>query len=1134
MVENQQQIMSRTRYLVEVLDTIESSLFKHESLIIELVGQAGVGKTVLINQLISFIEGQYLFPQLIKITGHSNLNMNDELNNYAERNGILSTISDLKKGNDSTTINKLFIQLFDVRKDFLLILIDDSHLLSESIISTLKQLFDSYNNDRIILILSGRENRLNDKSIQIESFSKSELSDYFNQLFYTDWVIKNSETVKWISNITGNLPFHLSLLINACIKQGLLSQYYVAPFDLFKQFKYPQSILEAVDKNYTLKELNKSKQKVIEYLVFSNRSKSLNEIHKFGIEVSQDELLQLEKGDWINQNDDQINLYHPLIPEIIIKQISSQNQNNYHLNIIENDKSISNEEKVHHLINLKKIPIKYNDFLLQHADELDNNKFIHSAYEILNHIEPKSVLIKYKIGRLLYHLHRFSESIDILIPLMKKTQFDEIDKVYSLIAECYFVTGKFKESVEMYEKVLTLDISDNSKYKMNANLIIKYFQVRDIENVDKTLKYLKNNSDKSNENRLEYLNAINIIHTVSPMDVDVIKTCNEGIEIAKTINNHHSIVKFKIYKMVFYKKLNNHEKVISICRENIDYAKVNMVPSIEVNSWINLGSSYANLGNYVKAIHSYERVIKLYEKLNTFSNYHSSKLNIGIWYYHIGKMKKAKLYYEYVIKHIDEIPKMQKQESKIAIGEYYLSEKEYEKSESILIESVNESKELKLPDFEMKATHLLSVIYFNKNREKSDTYFKLSEDYMVKHVKNNLLSEFYHYRINLLSENGNISNIEELINKWTKIDDSTQLKSAIIRFNILNGNKRGALAQLRELEQKFDGNSLLIFYKLYEWMSKCSKVPSKVKKRCKFLSDSIYSIMYDIDTEFKYSDIDFSKFSLLICDWRRALSSKEILFDTIECFTDKPNQQKYLKEVLSIWGIDLVDEYSIHLSAGKPIIINLLGVPELYLENRKLSIEDYHSRKTLEVLSYLIINGLNHKTGINKEKILDDLWEPSPEKRSSKNNYKNVTLHRLRKVFSSFKDEMIIMSNKEISFNWDSNLYRLDIDLFNDTANKGICYFKEGKIEEAKIELEIAISLYKGYLCEKVDGLWIESVRGSYHELFLESVNSLISIYKKYNELRLVSELLEKTLIQFPEIVQFKNELENIQYIEQQ
>lgn len=1129
MVENQQQIMSRTRYLLEVLDTIESSLLKHESLILELIGQAGVGKTVLINQLISFIEGQFLFPQLIKITGHSNLNMYDELYNYAERNGILSTISDLKKGNDSTTINKLFIQLFDVRKDFLLILIDDSHLLSDSIISTLKQLFDSYNNDRIILILSGRENRLNDKSIQIEPFSKSELSDYFNQLFYTDWVIKNRETVKWISNITGNLPFHLSLLINACIKQGLLSQYYVAPFDLFKQFKYPQSILEAVNKNYSLKELNKSQQKVIEYLVFSNRSKTLNEIQKFGIEVSQDDLIQLEKDNWINQNDDLINLYHPLIPEIIIKQISTRKQKKYHLNIIEYDESISNEEKAHHLINLKKIPPKYNDFLLQHADELDNNKFIHSAYEILNHIEPKSVLIKYKIGRLLYHLHRFPKSIDILTPLIKKTQFEEIEKVYTLVAECNFVTGKFKESVQIYEKALQLDLPMDSIYKFKANLIIKYFQLRDMDNVSKTLTFLEDNSNYSKECRLEYINAINIIHTVSPMEIDVIETCNEGIEIAKSINNHHSIVKLKIYKMIFYKKLNNHEKVISICKENINYAKVNMAPSVEVNSRINIGSTYANLGNYVKAIRSYERVVELYEKLNTFSNYHSSKLNIGLWYYRIGKMKKAKLYYEYVIEHIDEIPKMQKQESKIAIGEYYLSEKEYEKSESILIESLNESKELKLPEFEMKSTHLLSVIYFNTDREKSDKYFKLSEDYMMKHDKNNLLSEIYHYRINLLSEKGNVSNVEEVINKWTKIDDSIHLKSAMIRFNLLNGNKRGALAQLRELEQKFDGNSLLIFYKLYEWMSKCSQVPSKVKKRCKFLSDSIYSIMYDIDSEFKYSDIEFSKFSLLICDWRRALSSKEILLDTIECFTDKQNQQKYLKEVLSIWDIDLVDEYSIHQSDGKPIIINFLGVPELYLENRKLSIEDYHSRKTLEVLSYLIINGLNHRTGINKEKILDDLWEPSPEKRSSKNSYKNVTLHRLRKVFSSFSEKMIILNDKEISFNWDSNLYRLDIDLFNDTADKGISYFKKGKLEEAKIELEIAISLYKGYLCEKVDGLWIESVRGSYHELFIESVNLLVSIYKKFNELRLASDLLEKTLIQFPEIVQFKNELENIQ-----
>ena len=243
--------IERAGVLNDILSTLEKLIYSSRPDIIEIVGEAGCGKTTVLDQLEQYLNYHAIFPQIISTKVSDNFTLIDALTAYAERESLSHGLN--LNFNSSTYedqigyIQEYLLTIRDTRKDILLIILDDSHNLSDEIIKQLQQLFDpEISSPFIYLILSGREKSIGFHSISVKEFNNEETDEYFLQVLGNRWVNDYQDVYEWIKKLTGSWPYYLSLILNQCIEKGLISQGYAASLELIKANPLPKSLLEAI------------------------------------------------------------------------------------------------------------------------------------------------------------------------------------------------------------------------------------------------------------------------------------------------------------------------------------------------------------------------------------------------------------------------------------------------------------------------------------------------------------------------------------------------------------------------------------------------------------------------------------------------------------------------------------------------------------------------------------------------------------------------------------------------------------------------------------------------------------------------------------------------------------------------
>ena len=134
----------RQNSLTEILSIVETVLQSNNPDALQLIGEAGAGKTTLLIQLNTYLENYGIFPQVIHTNADNNYSIIKSLKNYSYAHGLEEGYElDSSRSITSKHIHRYLTGLRNPRKDILIYLVDDAHLLAEETIESLRMVFDS-------------------------------------------------------------------------------------------------------------------------------------------------------------------------------------------------------------------------------------------------------------------------------------------------------------------------------------------------------------------------------------------------------------------------------------------------------------------------------------------------------------------------------------------------------------------------------------------------------------------------------------------------------------------------------------------------------------------------------------------------------------------------------------------------------------------------------------------------------------------------------------------------------------------------------------------------------------------------------------------------------------------------------
>ncbi len=384
----------REKHLNNILSFVETTIHDGLPTSLEVVGDAGTGKTTLLNQLKEYLEYCGIFPQVIYVTASVDFSMQDSLHDYAHRHGLGELLTNNHTDSSSIrNIHDLLTSIRDPRKDILIYAVDDAHILSKETIDQINLVFNpEYSSGKRILILSGRKtNKLNNR-ISLSTFSEAEFDEYISATLSKSWKNNYPDGYDWLWRISGNNPYQLYLLLEHCSQKGLMTADYSAPLELLESTKFPDNILDAVGEKYNISDLTDRHQLVLKILAVNPSHGTTKEISKI-IGLSPDlvrrDIKTLRDFGWlVNTDNRHYKLYHPLVKELILKSISKDELNQLHWLCL-NFCGVTDAEKAQHALYLEKPKKAEQDILFQHAGELEKQGLFYSAIQIYEKLKSK-------------------------------------------------------------------------------------------------------------------------------------------------------------------------------------------------------------------------------------------------------------------------------------------------------------------------------------------------------------------------------------------------------------------------------------------------------------------------------------------------------------------------------------------------------------------------------------------------------------------------------------------------------------------------------------------------------------------------------------------------------------------------
>ena len=159
--------------LNEIYSKVQQSIHGTEAGLLEIVGEPGIGKTVLLGQVEEFLRLSGLNFQHIAINITSSQSINESLLEYARESGLLTPAIENNQFSETGGLYNLLSVLRKPNRDSLVICIDDAHLLYEDSIKTIRKIFNPpFTEDSIFCILAGRPGWQNKNAITMTGFSR--------------------------------------------------------------------------------------------------------------------------------------------------------------------------------------------------------------------------------------------------------------------------------------------------------------------------------------------------------------------------------------------------------------------------------------------------------------------------------------------------------------------------------------------------------------------------------------------------------------------------------------------------------------------------------------------------------------------------------------------------------------------------------------------------------------------------------------------------------------------------------------------------------------------------------------------------------------------------------------------------
>ena len=1078
----------RHALLNEVMERMEFSLKQHCSDFIEIVGDAGMGKSVFLNQIKPALQINGIFSDLLFIRGSKSLQLSAVVLEELISRGRDTSLIEQYKGNIKTLLYKSFVSIKTPESDVFILMIDDAHLLTEESLNILRAVFNKVPGSRLLLILCGRPGFETNPSLRIGNFTQEEFLDYFSELFDLDWLNDRHEITHWFSAATERHPYRLSLLTDLCIQKGYLTHTYTAPIDLFMKLDFPVELLDAIKQRFSMTELSKDERNLIAILSHSFSGWTKKELQIISGKPCLKIIRKLVQKQWIiKDNRNAYRIVHPVLLEWIKSQCKDESVEIYR-RILNSGVRLSKSEECAYLLTKKSQTDSERKTLLEFSSELANDGLYFSANQILEKLNPDfdQLEIGVKATNNFAYLGDLKKAKQILKNLMSKPPEEKSWKIYNQLGYYALVEGKTHKAESILAEGLSLpNLTEEGLVRLHYRIALVYANQWNLDEVHKSVGILKEHAKNEPSYDLLYYSIVANLNTNISMKIDTESFIKEGVKLANKQHNHQQAAYFQIALCYEYIKTGDMEKLTSAGKRLLTYGIDLFDTNIQHQAHYLLSHGYFNCEDYVLAIKHMQQTISILEKTKIAYNRDSSLSTLVLLYNMIGCGIKEKATFETLEKWTKDHPIFIMEERlkfirhKIRLGQ---QKDGLEDLQKLMEDSTEKADEI----YRLNAKIILSTYLISENVETALLEFDQSLSDLKRLEKKDTHHRFYFDFAFQLATHERKSELEKILEDWKKNEKTKHPVFFLIieiMLSALLGKHRSVYAQIWNLENQFAGNYLKDYCCLYHFLADKFDGQSKAVARYKFIADCFEVIIWQKRENFPKKNLNNKNgFAGLLYEWARAIHDKDGFDNRFLVENDFP----WMSSRLEVWDISLVDKDVSPVDSNSnhyPVIINLLGQVELFVNGMKLTGKDWTSRKTLEVLAYLILKGYKHKSSVLIDDLFEDIWSPLPEKREQSNKYKNTTLSRLRKLFQYIEPDFIVQKGNRIGINWESNICRLDIDYFERAYNRGMKLLKSGNEKDAMAHFEIADEYYRGSVAKKLGSQWIEPYRATFFQM---------------------------------------------------
>jgi len=1102
----------REQILENILDSLSDCLNGLHVTYTEIVGEGGTGKTTILNQTENYLNENGIFPQIIRLHGISSFSLLDALSNFAKQNGYASIIPTLSEkesqneGNVIRIIRELLIQLQDSRKDIFIIQIDDAHLLPKDAIEQIRKVFDTYfTGSRIAAILSGRHGFENESAIQIGEFSTIEFKQFLDMFFVNGWSADNEDFVNWLDSLTGRKPYFVALILEYLIEKGIVGSGYVAPLDLLKNTPFPQSLLDAMSVRYSLKSLHENSIAIIKILSCSSKSLSMNEISKLAKlerKITAESLNWLIQNQWLMEKNGVFFFVHPMVQELVFRNI--ENAENTHELFLNSGIKLTTSEKSFHIQKLSKFSNEHRKILQKHIKKLIGQGLFFSAnclYQILDP-EGKNAEYSLQVGKNYFRMGRMNSALKTLLDASER-KFKNQWEVLSYIGRIYRKRGDYENAVKYLTKALGFaNLTEEDKWKLMLFYAFALAYKRENETLSEVLDFLKKNSEKSEQTKMEYYDLISTINSRFPMKIDTEKWNQEGLRLAKKLRNDMRTSVFLTCLQLYYHRHGDYEKSIEYGDRAVEYAKKDYNILSELNVFKIKTLSYGGMDNYSRAIPMAKRVIEMMKSRGETVEIITFTHLLASYYASIGHLPLAEKTFQEMSKMLGTNPTVDLN-AKVQLGRWYLTIQDHSAAEKIFAEIILEAENLKIQTTTMLAKMGLVPCIYQENREKANSYFDEAVEYFTEFDLKRFLPHCFYYIGLFFAKQGLVAELKNLLKKWTEScpsDEMIHFKIITILYEFLCGNERNGKIKLRRLEESFCGNHLFGYYKIYHWLAENEHSKYKKNERYHFLKNAIKAICHvDKNAEIPFYRGVKSPFFRLIEDWAFALKKDcGMSQSAINQLAQNDEQSARIKENISFWDVSFKPAFDVRLKNDNPLIINLLGSPTIFVGNKQLSPKDFGYKKSMFVLLYLITKGWATKSKISVDSLIHDVFNSDLEHSEQSRKSLHAAISRINRI--SEKQKILVRIDDSVEFNWNLDNLHLDILRFQTSSESGLRDYSNGLYDSAVVHLDLCCRIYNGQFSEGFDSVWIDPLREYFNQRFCKIVGALTSIYKQRGE----------------------------------